>query len=58
VGADAGEDGDRGVGYCAVGIEADDARGGGTDNVADFLRDGGEHLGRWHPAGDQRGDPA
>ncbi|MCU1662551.1 MAG: histidine kinase, partial [Pseudonocardia sp.] len=50
--ADTGRDGRR-----AVGIEAEDVRSVGTEDVADLVRDGREHLGRWHPVGDQRGDP-
>jgi hypothetical protein len=49
----AGEDGGR-----AVGIEAGDVRGVGTEDAADLLRDGREHLCRRYPAGDERGDAA
>ena len=52
-GADAGHDG-----RCAVGVEADDGRGVGIEDVADLVRDGREHLAWWCPAGDQGGDPA
>jgi hypothetical protein len=51
--AGAGSDGRR-----AVGIEADDERGVGTEHAADLVRDGREDLRRRHPAGDQRGDAA
>ncbi|MCU1625453.1 MAG: hypothetical protein JWP64_402 [Pseudonocardia sp.] len=53
-----GAAGDRDDGRHAVGIEAGDGRGVGAEDVCDLLHDGREHLGRWHPAGDQRGDPA
>jgi hypothetical protein len=51
--ADEGEDGHR-----AVGIEAGDGRRVGPENVSDLVRDRREDLGRWHSAGDERGDPA
>jgi hypothetical protein len=45
---EAGADGRR-----ACGIEADDGRGGGPEDVSDLVRDGREHLDRRHPAGDR-----
>jgi hypothetical protein len=36
-------------------IDAGDERRLGTDQAAEFIRDGGEHLGRPRPAGYQRG---
>jgi hypothetical protein len=39
-------------------IEADNARGVGSEDAADLVRDGQEHLGRRKSAGHERGDPA
>jgi hypothetical protein len=49
--------GDGDDGHRAVGIEAGDGRGVGTQDATDLLRDGRKHLRRRYPAGDQRGDP-